>query len=174
ELPPFIKSIKEGWHSSLQAAAVVVSLYLILSFSLNTHVDMDAFDDMESSAKTIVLIVSYGGIIFNYSATIGALCLSDRVASFPLLAKFRPFNEHELQPQLGPRPISTVLEQVNAGRIFTFLYVHFMISLFLGILCNFFQVLIFIGLIETRVILVVMTIAVAFSLLSLSYFVIWC
>ncbi|THU98431.1 hypothetical protein K435DRAFT_856669 [Dendrothele bispora CBS 962.96] len=56
ELPPFIKSIQEGWHSSLQAAAVVSTLFAGTAAQFLGTVK-DASDDMEGSAKTILLII---------------------------------------------------------------------------------------------------------------------
>ncbi|THV05809.1 hypothetical protein K435DRAFT_789841 [Dendrothele bispora CBS 962.96] len=124
ELPPFIKSVKEGWHSSLQVAALVSTLFAGTAAQFLGTVK-GATNGIENSAKTILLITSYGGIIFNYSATIGALCLSDRVASFPLQANFKRFDKLEIQPQLKQKPIGMVLSQVNAGKkTFIFFYVH--------------------------------------------------
>ncbi|KAK7459643.1 hypothetical protein VKT23_009625 [Stygiomarasmius scandens] len=123
ELPPFIKSLKEGWHTSLQAAAVVSTLLAQTAAQFLGTVK-DGIDDhgLGGSTEALLLIASYGGIIFGYSATISSLCLNDRLAALPCLVEFETFSEN--MPQLRTKPITTVLDRAKAGRRFKLLYFH--------------------------------------------------
>ncbi|KAF5328570.1 hypothetical protein D9758_017734 [Tetrapyrgos nigripes] len=172
ELPPFVRSLKEGWHTSLQAAAVVSTLFAQTAAQfLGTVKDAytspadtppinstitDAASQLLSAgppipstaSQTALLIVSYGAIIFGYSATISSLFLSERVASLPVLAQFKASDGGKM-PQLKSQPISTVMTWCNTGWKFKYLFWHFFISLILGTLCNFLQVFVFICVVES-------------------------
>ncbi|KAF5341437.1 hypothetical protein D9758_014745 [Tetrapyrgos nigripes] len=146
ELPPFVKSLKEGWHTSLQAAAVVSTLFAQTAAQFLGTVKTTPIPD--TASQTALLIFSYGGIIFGYSATISSLFLNARIASLPVLAKFTKGSDRDKMPQLETQPIRTVMTWCHVGWKFEYLFWHFLISLVLGTLCNILQVFVFVCVIE--------------------------
>ncbi|KAF5318209.1 hypothetical protein D9758_018543 [Tetrapyrgos nigripes] len=118
-------SLKEGWHTSLQAAAVVSTLFAQTAAQFLGTVKTTPIPD--TASQTALLIFSYGGIIFGYSATISSLFLNARIASLPVLAKFTKGSDRDKMPQLETQPIRTVMTWCHVGWKFEYLFWHFFV-----------------------------------------------
>ena len=140
-LPPAVESLRKGWEVTCQSASVIVRWYTSLCVSLLIVIDyqtsvfsvvsaiilvfLKGQDDhlMEASPRghTLLLMAAYGAVVFNTSATIGSLALTDKLAEIPIAASQKPNLEKSGTTDSSP---TELLKRFGAGSVWSYVLWH--------------------------------------------------
>ncbi|TDL23930.1 hypothetical protein BD410DRAFT_786619 [Rickenella mellea] len=173
ELPPVVQSILEGWKTSLGNAAVVSALFAsvesgLLSFITATKANIQP---NHPHAYNALLIFSYSTLLFSSSATVSSLILVDRYSELAFRASQKDNLPDQKHKYIKQGMDYFLKEYGDIDFSWNLLRWHWFLSLQLGILCVFLQMLTFVWISDAPVVKIAISCVTAFSLLPLVMFV---
>ncbi|TDL23926.1 hypothetical protein BD410DRAFT_128406 [Rickenella mellea] len=169
ELPPVVQSILEGWKTSLVIAAVVSALFASAECSLLGFITSnDAMKVAHPRVYNALRIFSYSTLLFSTSATVSSLILVDRYSELAFRASQKDNLPRHKYVKHGMDYF--LKEYGDIGPSWNLLRWHWLLSLGLGILCVFLQMLVFVWISDPPVVRIVTSCVAGFSLLPLLMF----
>lgn len=166
ELPPTIESIKNGWQTTCQSGVIVSGLLAVTAAQLLTFFKNTSNFNNESTAgaHTFLVLLCYGSLFFNTSASISSFVLIDRLGELQFRAAQK---DQSILPSGGFTSLGAdnLLIRFGAGRLWTCIAWHWVLSYLAGIWCMILQVLTYIWLQESAPIRITMTTLAGFSIL---------
>lgn len=171
ELPSTIESIKNGWQTTCQSGVIVSGLLAVTAAQLLTFFkNTSNFNNVSTpGARTFLILLCYGSLFFNTSASISSFVLIDRLGELQFRAAQK---DQSILPSGGFMSVGAdnLLIRFGAGRLWTCIAWHWVFSYLAGIWCMILQVLTYIWLQESAPIRITMTSLAGFSILPLVAF----
>jgi len=168
EMPSLVRALQDGWLTTAQAAAVVSALFAGIAAQLLTFVKDDSNFQKHPDLSTrhypgriFLLIVTYGSLFFNSSATFTSVLLTSQLAALPVHAAqdFEALAVVEKEnPDLGTT--NDILKRFKIDSTWNLVLCHWLFSLVLGITCTMLLVIAYIWLEELVEVKITMTVVV--------------
>jgi len=167
KLPSTVESLRSGWLGTFKSAAVVSALLAGTAGQLLVFVkDADNLPTTPSQARTCLILLSYLALVFNCSAAITSLILTDRLGELLVRASRRPHPFLEGTTSTTASSLK-ILKRYGIGASWNLVMCHWFFCLLAGITCIMGQILLYIFLQESNVIKITITCVVGITILPL-------
>jgi len=162
-LPHVIESLQEGWLETCKTSATISALMALISAYLLVFVKNTQFQgSTPAGSLPFLTLVSYGGLVFNISATVSAFLLTDRLGSMAIKSSKR---RDLARDGTVDAPSSFLLKKYGAGSGWTWSMWHWFFCVLAGLWCIIIQILVYVFLQESKTIQIGITCVVAFATL---------